>query len=170
MITWKNSIFVFTVCILFSLSSDGRRAIVLSQVLTSELNQLLSDSGELHRSFFNQNEESISQALSKTLKQINRAKESSVVIEEHSRSHLNKILDAAKGRLELTQTTEGDARRRNLKSAFEQLAHLARIYKVDRRFRIFFCPKDRSSWVKVGWKAKNPINPETLANCGKAVK
>ncbi len=167
--------FVITVSLgfLFSFyinSADARRAIVLDESLTQEVNELLGQTVDLQTSFYNQNENEITASLNQTLKQIDDAKSASLVIEEYSRSHLNKILDAAKSRLELTQTTQDEIRRRNLKSAFEQLAHLARIYKVDNKYRIFFCPKDRSSWVQTGWKAKNPINPETLGSCGKAVK
>ncbi len=145
------------------------RSIPLNGAVTVELNELLELTTELHDSLVEKDEDLIEVSLDRIMSQLARTKKLSFAVADHTRSHLERILEAIRIQFEMFQATDGETKRGHLKEAFYQLAHLRRIYDLDSKFRIVFCEKDRASWVQVGWKAKNPVNPETLGSCGKVV-
>jgi hypothetical protein len=78
-----------------------------------------------------------------------------------------RILDGAREQFELTHSAVGEERRARFINGYNQLANIVRIYKVDRAFAIFFCPKDRTNWVQKGSKALNPFRgPASREVCG----
>jgi hypothetical protein len=152
---------------LTKLPSALANRLVLASPLASELNLILRASEGLHKSLISQNEEHIEIGLRDVIGQIDRSKYALFLAKPHERGHLLKILDAAREHFELTQTTFGDERRERLIEAFHQLANLVRIYRLDRDFVIFFCPKDRTTWIQKGSKPQSPFRAELRReNCG----
>lgn len=140
--------------------------LVLSPAMTNELNQVLKASEVLHRSLLSQNEEKVDLALRDVVWQLERARAASAKAKPHERGHLLRILDSAHEHFELTQASYGEERRSRLEDGFNQIVNLVRIYKLDRNYAIFFCPKDRTSWVQKGMKAQNPFKVENREPCG----
>lgn len=144
-------------------SPKGR--IVLHGKLMAELNLLLHSSEGLHSSFFNRDEDQIEIHIRDLLNQVNRTRQMTAWAKEHERGHILKILDSAKTSIELLQGSYGDERMDRLQDLFNQLANVVRIYKVDADFGIFFCARDRSSWVQKGRKPASPFKPVTSRDC-----
>jgi len=163
---------VFCVCIGLGLvtmaSSASARQLSLAPALTSELNRVLNVSEALHRALVEQNEELTEISLREIVLQLGRARAASYLAKPHDRRHLMKILDAAYEQFELSQTSYGNERWARIEAAFNQLANLVRVYKLDPSFGIFFCPKDRTTWVQKGYKPRNPFKSykHTDASCG----
>lgn len=144
--------------------------LVLAAPLTIELNRVLKMSEALHKSLLSQNEERVDLALRDMLWQLERARDASQYAKPHERGHLVRILDSAREHFELTQSSYGDERRSRLEDGFNQLVNLVRIYKLDRTYSIYFCPKDKTTWVQTGIKAQNPFKAESSREpCGMRV-
>jgi len=131
--------------------------ITLEPSLMTELNLVLKAGVTLHHSLIAQNDEQIDINLRDVIVELERAKSKSMIAKAHERSHLLRILDGAQEGFELSQSTVGEERTARLEGAFNQLVNLVRIYRVERGYEIFFCPKDRSTWVQRGSKAQNPF-------------
>lgn len=140
--------------------------LVLAPHIATELNQILKVSEALHRSLVAQSEEQIEIGLRDIIWQIDRAKEATRSAKQHERGHLLKILDVAKDQFEMTQSSYGEERKARLEEGFNQLVNLVRIYRLDRGYGIFFCPKDRTSWVQRGDKPQNPFLVDLRSPCG----
>lgn len=159
------------ILILVSVSLAGGRAaeagnLKLIPVLTTELNAVLKASDYLHRSLVLQSDEQVEMGIRDLLWQLERARAASTAAKEHERRHLVRIVESARDHFELSQTAYGNERRGHLERGFNQIVNLVRIYKLDRSYGIFFCPKDRASWVQKGWQAKHPFRPDTNKDCG----
>jgi hypothetical protein len=149
-----------------SVSRSQAGELPLAPVLTQELNMVLNASVNLHKSLVSQNEEQVDIHLRDIVWQLDRAKTASAYAKDHERRHLLRILEAAREHFEMTQTSYGEERRARLVDAFNQLVNLVRIYRVDRAFSIFFCPKDRTTWVQRTTKAQNPFRHDRAESCG----
>lgn len=162
------AIVLFAVCFTVSVKVKAG-ALVLALPLANELNSVLNVTSSLHQSLVLQDEEQIDLGLRDMIWHLERARVASNFAKEHERRHLLIILDSAREHFELTQTSFGEERRAQLERGFNQIVNLVRIYKLDRKFGIFFCPRDRTSWVQKGWKAQNPFRPDSLRTCGMRV-
>jgi hypothetical protein len=141
--------------------------LVLAPSLATELNLILRASDVLHQSLVNQNEEQIEMGLRDVIWQIDRTKSSLHMAKPHERGHLVRILDAARDHFEVTQTAFGDDRRASLAEGYNQLVNLIRIYRLDRSYDIYFCPKDRTTWVQKGSRVQNPFRTDSQRQpCG----
>lgn len=147
-------------------SAFARGELALAPRLTEELNLVLKASDSLHKSLVTQNEEQIDIGLRDVIQQITRARAALSYAKPHERRHLVRILDAAYEQFELTQTTYGNERRQRLEEGFNQLVNIVRIYRVDRTYSIFFCAKDKTSWVQTGNRAQNPFRSDRREPCG----
>ena len=134
--------------------------LILPPPLVRSLNSVLKAGAGLHKSLVNQDEEQTEMGLRDIIFEIDQARATSRLSKPHERGHLTRILDAAKEQFELTQTAFGDERRVRLEDAYNQLVNLARIYKLDRSYTIFFCVKDRTTWVQRGMIPQNPFRPD----------
>lgn len=133
-----------------------------------KINGLLGDTAELHKALYEQNDA----AVKKELMEMNIGI-TSVLSEigdfqlRNNGMHLKRILQSTKQYLESYENlNSSDKRKKNLKKAFSQLIQLVRIYKVDKKYRIFYCKSDNSEWIQEGWRARNPINPDKHGKCG----
>lgn len=142
---------------LVSNGAVAKGELVLNSQLTRELNQVLKMGDSVHHSLVKSDEEQTDLGLRDLLKQIDRARAISHLAKAHERQHLLIILDAAKEQFEQTQSAFGNERRRRLEEGFNQLVNLVRIYRLDKTYGIYFCPKDKATWVQTGLKGQNPF-------------
>ena len=140
-----------------SFAGAPKSTLVLNSPLTRELNAILKAGDSVHHSLVSQNEELTDIGLRDLLKQISHARARLHLAKDYERSHLVRILDAAKEQFELSQVAYGQERRARLTEGFNQLVNLVRIYKLDRTYGIYFCPLDKSTWVQTGNKAQYPF-------------
>jgi hypothetical protein len=140
----------------------------LNAQLKAELNNVLKAASEMHGAFFEQNEQKIEQSVEQVLVSIEQANRKTSLA-EGQRPHLQKMLDSTRNQMNSLRNSSGPDRTESLKGAMEQLVLIARTYDLD-RYKIFFCPKDRSVWLQKAVKAQNPIHPKLYASCGKLVQ
>jgi hypothetical protein len=155
---------------LISPSSEARRPINKIKVqgeLKTELNSVLKATVDLQESIFKDSDGKISQNIKKLVQKIDSASKKTHLAKEQ-KTHMLKMLTAAKTALEKSRRTTGADRHTFLQVTFKQLVGLAQTYQLD-KYKIFFCPKDRSVWLQRGNKPQNPVNPGTLGTCGKPV-
>ena len=148
-------------------ATTGPRELPLAAPLTNELNLVLKAGDGLHKSLVNHDEEQIEMGIRDMLWQLEKAQGALVHAKMHERGHLIRILEAASDDFEITQRAFGDERRLRLAAAYNQLVNLARIYQLDRSYSIFFCPKDRTTWIQKGTAGLNPFSRESgKDHCG----
>lgn len=155
---------------LTSLSSEARRPINKIKVqgdLKTELNSVLKASVDLQESIFKDPDPKVSQSIRKLIQKLDSASKKAHLAKEQ-KTHMLKMLTAAKTALEKSRRTTGANRHTFLQTSFKQVVGLAQTYQLD-KYKIFFCPKDRSVWLQRGSKPRNPVNPGTLGTCGKPV-
>jgi hypothetical protein len=162
-----SGIALVAVLMTFSFKNALAGDLLLVPEVRHELNLVLKTGDILHKSLLTQDEEQIDLSLRDVLVQLTRARGSLIFAKPHERRHLVRIIDAAYEQFELTQSTFGDERRLRLTEAYNQQVNLVRIYHVDKAYGIFFCPKDRTTWVQRGLKVHNPFHPDdTRESCG----
>ena len=165
------------ICVLFLLSCTvhavaRRPKIKLAEVLSVELNRVLAATDELHTACVEKDENKIVVKTKGLLQAIDKAR-AKINLAKQQKPHLERILNAAEAHLELTQLSEGDQRRQNLKDAFAQLVQVAQVFSLD-KYLIYFCPKDRAVWLQKNsrskGKASNPVSPTKHPSCGRLVR
>lgn len=150
--------------------SMARRPVVKNKLpneLKVELNAVLKAAVDLQESSFKRSDQQTQQNIKKLLQKIGTA-EKKASLAKTQRIHLFKMLDAARGALEKSRRTAGADRHTFMQAAFRQIVGLAQSFQLD-TYKIFFCPKDKSTWLQRGAKPQNPVNPETQGSCGKPV-
>ena len=138
---------------------------VLHPNIMRELNALLRTSDELHVSLVRNDEEFLEIAIRDLAIQIDKTWTTSALAKKHERYHLLKILDSAREHLELAQSAMGEERKENFRQVYRQLVNVVRIYKVSKSYNIYFCDKDKTSWVQKGVRPANPFMPIS-SRCG----
>lgn len=156
-------------CLLWNVSAYGGE-LSLQPHLRTEINALLATYDGLHAALVSRQDEQIEIRIRDVIRQIERARSFLSFAKPHERSHLRLLLESAHGRLELAQTAFGDQRRAYLEEAINAFVNLVRIYRVDRSYGIFFCAKDRKSWVQKGASARNPFLAPAARECGFRVR
>jgi hypothetical protein len=143
--------------------------LVLHPTVMRELNQVIRVSDTLHSALVGGDEEQIEIAVRGVIHQIDRVRTVAILAKQHERPHLLKILESGREYLEIAQTALGEERRLGFQQAYNQVVNVARIYKIDKAYGIFFCDKDKSSWVQRGSKAQNPFSAANR-KCGVKAK
>lgn len=151
--TW----FVAAIIGVFSVAVVSAGELALTPPIMNGLNQILKASDLLHKSLLSKDEEQIEIGVRDILIELERAKIASYKAKPHERRHLVRILDTAHEQFEQIRTTYGEERRHRLEEAYNQLVNIVRIYRVDRAYGIFFCPKDRTTWIQKGNRPQNPF-------------
>ena len=157
------------VCLFSSLGAFGGE-LSLQPHLRAEINALLATNDGLHAALVSRQDEQIEIRIRDVIRQIERTRSFLSFAKPHERSHLRPLLEAAHGRLELAQTAFGDERRVYLEAAINAFVNLVRTYRVDRSYGIFFCAKDRKSWVQKGASSRNPFLAPGARECGFRVR
>jgi hypothetical protein len=142
--------------------------IALRPNITFQLNKVLLSSENLRIALLNQDEDQIEICLKELSWEVDQARNISLQVRDFDRRHLLKILDNIKGSLEISFSSFGGDRRELLLKSFNQMANIVRIYQVDPRFSIFYCPKDHATWIQASNKPQNPFRGPASASkdCG----
>ena len=152
---------------LVPMSSYARRhykKIELKETLRVELNAVLKSASQLHQACFRRDET----AIEATMKQLNRKINDAEAMSNMApvkKTHLLKMLSAARENLEQGRNQKGDDRQRSLGETFRQLVQIVRVFDV-KKYRVFFCSKDKKVWLQKSRKAQNPFHPVKFKNCG----
>ncbi len=165
-----TSLILLLAAILLAPSSGARKAVNKIKVqgeLKVELNAVLKASVDLQEASVKGADKQASTAIKKLIQKISAAQKKSTMAKDQ-RTHMLKMLTAAKTALEKSRRLSGSDRHTFMQTAFKQIVGLSETYQLD-KYKTFFCPKDRSVWLQRGNKAQNPVNPETLGSCGKPV-
>ncbi|MFK8139011.1 MAG: hypothetical protein AB8E15_11675 [Bdellovibrionales bacterium] len=133
-----------------------------------QVNQILSESSDLGLALFSQKDDQVKQELTELNIQIRQILSSLGDFElQNQEMHLKRILLSTKNNLETYENINtNDKKRVYLKKAFAQITQLVRMYKVDKKFRIFYCKDDNAEWVQTERKARNPVSPDRFGRCG----
>ena len=170
----RTSVLVLTLSIMtlflmpaLSHAQGPTRELTLAAPLTAELNLVLRSADSLHKSLISRDEEQIEMNIRDMLWQLDKAKGALGFAKMHERGHLVRILEGAQEQFEITQRAFGEERRARFIAGYNQLVNLDRIYKLDRAYSIFFCPKDRSTWIQKGTHPAYPFRlPQDHESCG----
>ncbi|MDZ4660633.1 MAG: hypothetical protein SGJ18_03345 [Pseudomonadota bacterium] len=163
----------FFVLLLCCLSGSGAQAfrgekVQLKTQLQTSLNHLLEGTTSIHEAFFNQDESQIESNTRKVLADVQSAQQKTKY-ERSNGLHVERILQVVSNHLAQLLGSTGEDRKKYLRLAFDQVVHIAQTYKLD-SYRIFYCHSSNGIWLQKSWKAQNPYNPQTLANCGIPVR
>lgn len=141
--------------------------IILRPNVTLEINKLLLASDTLRLALVSQDEDQIEICLRELMWEVDQARLTSLHVRDFDRRHLLKILDNIKENLEMSFSSYGEFRKGFFLKVFNQAANIVRIYQVDSRFSIFYCPKDHATWVQASNKPENPFkNSAVPKDCG----
>lgn len=135
----------------------GPGRLVLRSEAMNELTALLSAGDGLHTALIRQDEEQVEVALRDLETANRRVIARSSALREHERTHLMKILDLIDEQVGVARNSGHTERRMRLFDIFGNLANLVRIYAVDSRFKIFFCSRDKLTWIQVKPRGQYPF-------------
>ena len=137
----------------------------LRAIVMRELNQVSEAADGLHKAMVAGDERQVELAIRDVIRQIDRVRTVAIYAKQHERPHLLKIMEAGRNELEIAELSFDNERQSRLRQAFQQLVNIVRIYKVGRSYGIYFCDKDKTSWVQKGTKALNPFS-RAFRSCG----
>ncbi len=132
----------------------------LDHLTMADISALLGQGDALHGALTRQDDEQVEVVLRDLQIAIARVTQTSYRLKVHERAHLIKILEAMSENLEIARNSGSDERRERLADVFNMLANLVRIYAVESRFKIFFCSRDKMTWVQTKPRGVHPF-PET---------
>jgi hypothetical protein len=163
-------------------NSEARKPVQkmkVNQPLAGRLMSVLVETEALHRAMIGPEDEKVAKGKGKGKKEKPRAPASIGVNDqiktlisslnkasEHSklagpsRVALEKIIGAAKSRLQDAQSVSKNSKRRTefISESVRQIIQIAQMYDLNHQYKIFFCSKDRSMWIQSGKKAQNPFD------------
>jgi len=151
----------------FAAARRTDKKIKIHSELKTELNAVLKSTADLQEASFKGKDQKALKEMRTLIKRMNSALKRSHLAKEQ-RLHVQKILERAKGLLEKARRTAGSDRQTHLQGALRQIVNLAQAYQLD-KYKVFFCPKDKSIWLQRSSKPQNPVNPGTYGKCGKPV-
>lgn len=161
----KGPLILFT---LIALTTD--RALADANVCVSsvqhQLRKVMGASIRVQESFVSRRESSIVESLTSVLQQIECVYKVSHAMKFHDRRHLVTMLSGVKEAAARTRLTRGETRENHARDFFRQSAHMAQFYNlIGASHEVFFCDVDKTFWLQVGSRPRNPLHPE-LASCG----
>lgn len=155
----------------FAGTAEARRIarLVLEPNTMAELTALLSAADTLHSSLTEQDDEQIDVVLRDIEVATRRTMAMSARLKPHDRSHLVKILESVEMNVGVARNSGHSDRRERIVDIFNMMANLVRIYGVDTRFKIFFCDRDKMTWIQTKANGQHPFadsrEPASVRNC-----
>lgn len=143
--------------------SEARNAgrLVLEPNTMAELTALLSAGDALHVGLTKQDDEQIDVALRDIEIATRRTMAVSIRLKPYERNHLVKILESVESNVGVARNSGHSDRRDRISDIFNMMANLVRIYGVDTRFKIFFCDRDKVTWIQ-----RKPAGQHPFADVG----
>jgi len=168
-----TALIVLAVASVFAIggTSEARRIsrLVLEPNTMAELTALLSAADALHASLTEQDDEQIDVILRDIEVATRRTMMMSAKLKPHDRSHLVKILESVEMNVGVARNSGHTDRRERIVDIFNMMANLVRIYGVDTRFKIFFCDRDKMTWIQTKASGQHPFadarEPASVRNC-----
>lgn len=144
------------------LAAEARRIerLQLEPNTMAELTTLLSHGDALHSALTKQEDEQVEVALRDIQFSISRTMAVSARVKMHERAHLMKILESMSENVEIARNSGVSERRERISDVFNMMANVVRIYGVDARFKIFFCSRDKMTWIQTKSRGVYPF-PES---------
>lgn len=142
-----------------SQSAEARRIerLRLEPNTMAELSVLLSHGDDLHTALTKQEDEQIEVTLRDIQVSIARTMSASIRVKMHERAHLMKILESMAENVEIARNSGLTERRERISDVFNMMANVVRIYNVDARFKIFFCSRDKMTWIQTKARGVYPF-------------
>ena len=144
-------------------------AIVLDQAVMQELNLTLDKYLDLHASMARGlSDEQIEIGIRDVILELELTREllSRGRTPAHERGHIGRLIDAAHIHFEQAESAFGFQRQARLEDAINDLVNFVRIFSVHSKFLIYFCERDKKSWVQLSGRAQNPFGSDEMRNCG----
>lgn len=144
---------------LFVSSSFARKAgrIELESSTMSQLTILLGTIDGLHSNLIKQDDEQIEVSLRDIEQETHRTMGVSERLKPYERTHLMKNLESIEINVGAARNSGHSDRRERIADIFNTAANLVRVYSVDARFKIFFCPRDKMTWVQTKSVGRYPF-------------
>jgi len=143
------------------LGAAVKERLALEPKVQAELTAVLVAGDTLHSALTKQDDEQVDLALRDMEHALNKSMAATGTLKEYQRTHLMKLLEATQEFVEVARNSSHMDRRARLVDIFNNLANFVRIYNVDARFKIFFCGRDRLTWVQTSPRGQHPM-PESL--------
>ena len=144
---------------LLSFSVEARRIerIELESKTMAELTVLLSAADGLHANLVKQDDEQIDVSLRDIELATRRTMAVSVRLKPYERMHLMKNLESIDASVGAARNSGHSDRRERIADIFNTAANLVRVYSVDARFKIFFCARDKMTWIQTKPSGRYPF-------------
>ncbi|MDX9731052.1 MAG: hypothetical protein RBT63_04715 [Bdellovibrionales bacterium] len=139
--------------------------LVLETGTMAELTGLLSAGDALHYALTKQDDEQIEVALRDIEIATQRTMAAANRLRLHERSHLVRILESIEENVDVARNSGHGDRRDRISDIFNMQANLVRIYGVDTRFKIFFCSRDKVTWVQTRPRGQYPFLDHGERDC-----
>ncbi len=158
--------------LLFSFAeARNKQKLKLEKPLLESLNEVIYTSTQMQSSIVN-DDPSIAEYMQKIQLDLGKLQQQ---IREYTGTEVNvleRILKRAKADVEIYLDTEvsEDLKQKKLYSTFKQMAQLSQTFPVDDKFYIFHCTRDKSEWVQLDRRPRNPVNTSNRRSCGIRVK
>ena len=155
------------VLFLLCLTAEARRAerIVLEPRTATELNVLLSAVDGLHSNLIRQDDEQVDVSLRDIEVATKNTREVSSRMKPHERTHLMRNLESIDASVGVARNSGHSDRRDRIADIFNTTANLVRVYSVDSRFKIFFCARDKMTWIQTKSIGQHPLNESGEREC-----
>lgn len=158
---------VISVLIFSSATAFARRGerLVLEPNTMAELTALLSAGDALHTSLQKQDDEQIDANLRDIEIATKRTMLVSARLKVHDRQHLMKVLESIESNVGVARNSGHSDRRDRISDIFNMMANLVRVYGVDTSFKIFFCGRDKVTWIQRRPAGQYPFVESAERNC-----
>ena len=156
------------ISILFcSFTARARHAerIALEPRTATELTLLLSAVDGLHSNLMRQDDEQVDVSLRDIEVATRNTMLVSVHMKPHERTHLMKNLESIDASVGVARNSGHSDRRDRIADIFNTTANLVRVYSVDSRFKIFFCARDKMTWIQTKSNGQHPLNETGEREC-----
>lgn len=155
----KRSFWLVLSLLFCCLSVSARHAerIVLEPRTATELTLLLSAVDGLHSALIRQDDEQVDVSLRDIEVATRTTMNVSVLMKPHERTHLMKNLESIDASVGVARNSGHNDRRERIADIFNTSANLVRVYSVDSRFKIFFCARDKMTWIQTKSNGQHPL-------------
>jgi hypothetical protein len=144
------ALLILNLVFVFCQNAKARRIerIELEAKTMAELTVLMSATDGLHSNLIKQDDEQIDVSLRDIELATKRTMAVSVRLKPHERTHLMKNLEVMDMSVGAARNSGHNDRRERISEIFNTAANLVRVYSVDARFKIFFCARDKMTWIQ----------------------
>ena len=167
-------VFVFTFIFTFNTpykkaSARNRKQIIqVDETVSSLINDILKLVAEFHKIRVSKKNEQSLKAVEGLASELGRV----VKLTKKNRSvqslHITKVITSARDSLKVYKESPLSKNGKDsLKNFFKDIVQIRQILQI-KKYKVFFCPKDKALWLQSSSKAKNPINLN-YKNCGKRI-